>query len=308
MPNPLLMTGRRRQVFEVANLPCNPMPPPPVTDNGPIEFADLVFSISNEAFSRIRDYLDREIGIQLTIAKKQMVASRLAKRLSHHKLSSYGEYFQLTLSGELPGEKQVMLDLLTTNETYLFREPAHFDFLCEHILHHWKRGQLFRAWSAACSSGEEAYSMAMVMNEQLGDTPWEIFGSDVSTRVLKLANDGRYTMDRVRFLPKDFLHKYCLKGVRSQTGTLLICKRLRQYVHFGHLNLKTPLPEEIGQFDVIFLRNVLIYFDTSTRQDIVKRLVQRLKPGGHFFVSHTETITGMSNQLELAAPSVYRKR
>jgi len=167
---------------------------------------------------------------------------------------------------------------------------------------------LFRAWSAACSTGEEVYSIAMVAAEKLGETPWEAFGSDVSTRVLEVARAGQYPLERAQYIPEGYLHKYCLKGVRSQAGTLLINKQLRLRTHFGHINLNTPLPEGTGQFDVLFLRNVLIYFDVSTRQDIVRRLLRRLNPGGHFFVSHTETITGIANQLELVAPSIYRKK
>ncbi|HEC12678.1 MAG TPA: protein-glutamate O-methyltransferase CheR, partial [Acidiferrobacteraceae bacterium] len=223
-------------------------------------------------------------------------------------LSNYGDYFQQAIDGTLANECQVMLDLLTTNETYLFREPAHFEFLREGILASWKRGRLFRAWSAACSSGEEAYSLAMVAADSLGEMPWEIFGSDISTRVLVTARKGQYSRERTQYFPKAYLQKYCLKGVRAQSGTLLIDKRLRQRVQFQHINLNAPLPEDMGQFDVIFLRNVLIYFDTPTRQEIVKRLLSRLRPGGYFFVSHTETITGISNQLESAAPSVHRKK
>jgi len=281
----------------------------PVLQGG--DFAEqggLVFSISNEDFFRIRDYLQKQVGIQLTPAKKQMVASRLARRLRHYNLSSYGDYFQQVIDGTLENERQVMLNLLTTNETYLFREPAHFEFLCEGILASWKRGRLFRAWSAASSSGEEAYSIAMVVADHLGEAPWEIVGSDVSTRMLAAARKGHYSRERTQYIPEAYLQKYCLKGVRAQSGTLLIDKRLRQRVQFRHINLNAPLPEDTGQFDVIFLRNVLIYFDAPTRQEIVKRLLSRLRPGGHFFVSHTETITGISNQLEPAAASVYRKR
>lgn len=267
----------------------------------------LVFDISNEEFFRIRDYLQKELGIQLGLSKKQMVASRLAKRIRHYHLSSYGDYFQQSIDGTLGNECQVMLDLLTTNETYLFREPAHFEFLHEGILANWKRGQLFRAWSAASSSGEEAYSMAMVADDLLGQTAWEIVGSDVSTQILIKARKGQYSLVRTEYTPKAYLQKYCRKGVRSQSGTLLIDKHLRQRVQFWHINLNSVLPD-VGQFDVIFLRNVLIYFDAPTRQEIVKRLLSRLRSGGYFFVSHTETITGISNQLEIVAPSVYRKR
>ncbi|GMR19456.1 MAG: protein-glutamate O-methyltransferase [Gammaproteobacteria bacterium] len=279
-----------------------------VQEGDSTEMAGLVFSISNDEFFRIRDYLQEQVGIQLTLAKKQMVASRLGKRLRHYRLSSYGDYFQQTINGTLANERQAMLDLLTTNETYLFREPAHFEFLREGILARWKLGRQFRAWSAACSSGEEPYSLAMVVADSLGETPWEIMGSDVSTRVLAAARKGHYSRERTQYIPKAYLQQYCLKGVRSQSGTLLIDKRLRQRMQFRHINLNTPLSEDLGQFDVIFLRNVLIYFDAPTRQEIVKRLLSRLRPGGHFFVSHTETITGISNQLEPAAPSVYRKK
>jgi len=277
-------------------------------EGDPTETAGLVFSISNDEFFRIRDYLQEQVGIQLTLAKKQMVASRLGKRLRHYRLSSYGDYFQQAIDGTLANERQVMLDLLTTNETYLFREPAHFEFLHKGILAGWKRGRLFRAWSAASSSGEEAYSIAMTAADLLGEAPWEIVGSDVSTRVLETARKGHYSQERTQYIPKAYLQQYCLKGVRAQHGTLLIDKRLRQRVQFRHINLNAPLSEDIGQFDVIFLRNVLIYFDNPTRQEIVKRLLSRLRPGGHFFVSHTETITGISNQLEPDAPSVYRKK
>lgn len=274
------------------------------TDEG----STLNFSISNREFSRISDYIHSEVGIQLTLAKKQMVASRLAKRLRDHGLSSYSEYFQLAMSGELPREKQIMLDLLTTNETYLFREPAHFDFLRDHILKDWGRGRLFNAWSAACSTGEEAYSLAIVAMEQLQNTPWEIFGSDVSTRVLALARKGLYSTDRISHVPPEYLDKYCLKGVRSMDGSLLINKQIRERAHFRQVNLNAALPEDIDRFDVIFLRNVLIYFNGPTRQQIVRRLLTKLKSGGYFFVSHTETISGISNQLESVAASVYRKK
>ncbi|VAW73038.1 Chemotaxis protein methyltransferase CheR [hydrothermal vent metagenome] len=275
---------------------------------GSAETGNLVFSIADEDFFRIRDYLQQHVGIQLTLAKKQMVASRLARRLRHYSLSSYGDYFRQVIDGTLANERQVMLDMLTTNETYLFREPAHFEFLREGILAGWKRGRPFRAWSAACSSGEEAYSMAMVVADRLGESPWEIFGSDISTRVLATARAGHYPMERISYIPRAYLQKYCRKGVRAQHGTLLVDKRIRQRLQFQHINLNAPLPEEIGQFDVIFLRNVLIYFDAPTRQEIVKRLLSCLRPGGHFFISHTETIAGVSRQLETAAPSVYRKK
>ncbi|GAB0077998.1 hypothetical protein TOC8171_34010 [Pseudomonas syringae] len=167
-------------------------------------------------------------------------------------------------------------------------------------------GKVFRVWSAASSSGEEPYSLAMTLAEQLGTTPWEVIGSDISTRVLTKARSGHYPMERTETLPHTLLVKYCLKGTGRQEGTFLIDKSLRNRVSFIQVNLNETLPD-LGEFDVIFLRNVMIYFDQETKSKVVARLLPRLKPGGYFIISHSESLNGVNDTLKLVAPSIYRK-
>ncbi len=235
-----------------------------------------------------------------------MVASRLAKRLDYYGLSTYGEYFQLATSHDYPHEFQTLVNILTTNETYFFREPKHFEFFREQILKPW-RGEQFRLWSAASSTGEEAYSLAMVLAEDFGLRRWEIFASDLSTRVLETASRGVYLMERLEHMDMNLMEKYCLKGVRAQAGFFRVDEKLRSRVNFQQVNLMQPIPAGMGKFDVIFLRNVLIYFDQDTKKQVVERLVTALKPGGYFFVSHSESLHRVTDQLQLIKPSIYRK-
>jgi len=235
-----------------------------------------------------------------------MVASRLAKRLLHYDLPTYGEYYQLLNTGQYPQEFQLMVNILTTNETYFFREPKHFEFIQQQIIKSWQ-GDYFRLWSAASSTGEESYSIGMILAEGLGIRKWEIFGSDVNTDVLESARKGVYLMDRLDNMDQRYLNKYCLKGVRSQEGYFRVDEKIRKRVSFDQINLKTPLPKNLGKFDVIFLRNVLIYFDTATKQDIVQRVISALKPGGYFFISHSETLHSIKTELSMIMPSIYQK-
>jgi chemotaxis protein methyltransferase CheR len=256
------------------------------------EFADfqrMIFSIA---------------GISMSPAKKALVAGRLAKRLKHHGLGSYGEYFRML--SQQHDEMQIAVDLLTTNETYFFREPKHFDFLRDQVLPRHPRGRAFRIWSAACSSGEEPYTLAMLLADQMGDTPWEVFGSDISTQVLDKARRGLYPMERARGIPPALLRTHCLKGIGSQDGQLLVDPALRKRVTFAQINLNEPLPD-VGEFDVIFLRNVMIYFQAETKRQVVARLLAKLRPGGIFVVGHSESLNGIAHGLEALAPSVYRK-
>jgi chemotaxis protein methyltransferase CheR len=235
-----------------------------------------------------------------------MVASRLAKRLLHFGLQSYSQYSQLLKNGQHPYEFQLMINILTTNETYFFREPKHYEYVKDFILKNW-RGENFRLWSAASSTGEESYSLAMILAENLGMKNWEVFGSDINTEVLDAARKGVYLMNRLENMEERYLDKYCLKGVRSQEGYFRIDEKIRNRVRFDQVNLKTQLPKSLGMFDVIFLRNVLIYFDKQTKLDIVRRVISSLKPGGHFIISHAETLHGLSLDLRMIKPSIYQK-
>jgi len=265
-----------------------------------------MLTLSDQEFSQFQTWLYNVAGIHMSVAKKPLICGRLAKRLQEFQLASYGEYFSLLQSGRAPGEAQIAIDLLTTNETHFFREPKHFDFLRARVLAEHPRGRTFRVWSAACSSGEEVYTIAMVLHSVLGDAPWDVTGSDLSTRVLERAQRGQYPMQRAEEIPREYLQEYCLKGVGAQDGTLLIDRKLRARTRFAQVNLKLA-PPALGEFDVIFLRNVMIYFDLPMKQSVVARLAGLLKPGGWLFIGHSENLQGVSSELEGIAPAIYRK-
>jgi chemotaxis protein methyltransferase CheR len=193
------------------------------------------------------------------LAKKQLVMGRLGNRLSHCGVGSYGEYFRLLKEGDSPLERQIAIDLLTTNETYFFREPKHFEFLKKQLPSMGDKSRPLRIWSAAGSTGEEAYSIAMLLEDLLPGRTWEVLGSDISTRVVERARTGLYSTAREQHIPPDYLRRFCRKGQGEQDGTLLVARALRSKVRFLHVNLNAPLPQ-FGSFDVVFLRNVLIYF------------------------------------------------
>ena len=237
--------------------------------------------------------------------KQLLVAGRLQKRLRHYGLASYTDYLSLIEDPQNGQERQILVDLLTTNETYFYREPAHFEYLRQHILP-LQRGRPFRVWSAACSSGEEVYTLAMIMSDVLGMGDWKVLGSDISERVLEQARSGIYPLERARDLPPEQLSAYCLKGVRSQAGFLLIEPRIMQRVQFEKINLMRPLPH-LQPFDVVFLRNVLIYFDGPTKQKVVRRVIDAIKPGGYLFTSHVESLHGVTDALQMLKPSVFIK-
>ena len=263
-------------------------------------------NISDHEFSQFQQLIYQLAGIHLSPAKKALVSGRLAKRLSQHRLGSYGEYFRLLTGSRDSAELQIAVDLLTTNETYFFREPKHFDFLRNQIVSGHRPGRPFRVWSAACSSGEEPYSIAMVLSDILGDAQWEVVASDISTRVLEKARRGHYSMERASGISREHLSRYCLKGIGSQQGTLLVERGLRSRVSFKQVNLNQPLPT-MGEFDLIFLRNVMIYFDLETKRQVVRRMLPLLRSGGHFVIGHSESLNGVTDELKSVVPSVYRK-
>jgi chemotaxis protein methyltransferase CheR len=257
-------------------------------------------------FRQFQALIFKIAGISMSASKRQLVSGRLARRVKHYRLNSYGEYYRLLMKPDSMEELQVAVDLLTTNETYFFREPKHFDLLRNIVLPPLKGRQNIRIWSGACSSGEEPYSIAMTLADCVDDQPWEIIASDISSRVLEKARTGHYPMERAEDIPPSLLTRYCLKGVDAQAGTFLVDRSLRSRVRFMQVNLNADLPR-LGEFDVIFLRNVLIYFDAETKRQVVQRLLNHLKPGGYFVVSHSETLQGVSDALNSVAPSVYRK-
>lgn len=261
--------------------------------------------ITDAEFLDFQRFVHDTAGISMHEGKKALICGRLGKRLQHHQLRTYSEYFALIQSAEGVMERQICMDLLTTNETYFFREPKHFEWLVQHLQALAPSTQTLRVWSAASSSGEEAYSLAMLLAEHC-QQPWQVLGSDISTRVLERARTGHYAMVRAKHIPTALLKKYCLRGTGSQEGTFLLRKEVRQQVDFAQINLNAALPQ-VGPFDVIFLRNVMIYFDTATKQAVLERLVQQLRPGGYLCIGHSESLNDLHHGLQLHSPAIFRK-
>ncbi|HRK39914.1 MAG TPA: protein-glutamate O-methyltransferase CheR [Burkholderiaceae bacterium] len=262
--------------------------------------------ITDAEFAQFQRFIFDSAGISMADAKKALVTGRLSKRLMLHGLDSFGAYFNLLASGRHPDEVQMAVDLLTTNETYFFRESKHFDFLRAQALSARGRPQPYRLWSAASSSGEEAYSMAMVLADVMPGQAWEIVGTDISTRVLEGARRGLYTLERGRHISKDYLQRFCRKGTDEYTGHFLVNRELRNRVTFVHANLNAPLPQ-LGQFDMVWLRNVMIYFNQDTKRDVVARVLAAIRPGGYFCVGHSESLNDITNAVRQIAPSIYQK-
>jgi chemotaxis protein methyltransferase CheR len=262
--------------------------------------------LGDAEFGKVRELLLRHAGISLGPSKKPLVSSRLTRRLAPAGCAGFTEYLQLLASPQGAQELQLAVDLLTTNETHFFREPRHFDFLRAQLPALVRPGRPLRVWSAACSSGEEVFSLAMVLDEVLPGQAWEVHGSDISARMLERARSGLYPISRMHEIPQPYLRRHCLRGTGAQADKLLIERRLRERVRFSRHNLLDAAPAN-GDYDVILLRNVMIYFDAATKREVVARLLPQLRGGGYFLVSHSETLNGVSDALRLVQPAVYRK-
>jgi chemotaxis protein methyltransferase CheR len=262
--------------------------------------------ITDREFAHFQQFIYDAAGITLSDAKKPLVSSRLAMRLQRREVSSYGEYITLLSSGQELEEVQLAIDLLTTNETYFFREPRHFEFLRDQLRLDPRRAGLVRIWSAAGSSGEEAYSISMVLEDCLRGRPWEVVASDISARVLEKARAGHYPMERARNVPLPYLQRFCLKGEGKQDQTLLIERGLRNKVRFLQVNLNATLPH-LGAFDFVFLRNVLIYFNLETKREVIARVLSVVKPGGYLIIGHSENLRDITAAARALAPSIFQK-
>lgn len=262
-------------------------------------------TLGEREFHKLQRLMADASGISLADNKRSLVAGRLLRRLRVLGLPGYGDYLSLLEDPAQLEERRLVIDLLTTNETYFFREPQHFDFLANWLPT--RQGSL-RLWSAACSSGEEAYSLAMVLAEHAGRRDWSILASDLSRLVLTKASNAIYPMNEAENLPAGWLQRHCRRGIGEYAGQFRICNELRSRVATREINLMRPLPEDIGQFDLIFLRNVLIYFAPEEKQAIVSRLLASLRSDGLLFIGHAESLHGLDLPLCVVAPSVYRLR
>lgn len=266
-----------------------------------------MLDITDQEFKQFQNFIFEASGITLPDVKKTLVKGRLSKRLQHHQLKSFSDYYRMITGVNGAAEAQIAIDLLTTNETYFFREMKHFDWLKEQAQNFkTSREQMFRVWSAASSTGEEAYSISMVLMDCLEFRQWEVLGSDISSRVLQRAKQGHYPDERTEHIPDTYLKRFCLKGTAEYGGTLLIKKEVQDRVKFLQINLNEKLPS-VGQFDVVFLRNVMIYFSNDTKQKVVQRIASVIKPGGYLFIGHSESLHNITDIVKPVAPAIYIK-
>lgn len=259
--------------------------------------------LTKEEFTVFQKIIFSEVGISLEDTKMAMVSSRLYARMRHFNLLRFSDYLHIVQMNKK--EKIEMINLITTNETYFFREINHFNFLTKTVMAH-KSPEKFRIWSAASSVGAEAYSCAMICDTYLGRN-WEIVGSDINTEVIKKARIGLYPGAWVDKVPENYRNKYCLKGTKTFQGTFLVDRKLAENTRFFEHNLMIA-DDTFGTFDVIFLRNVLIYFNNETKQLVINNVLKNLKVGGYFIISLTENLNGLDTRsLEKVDTSVYQK-
>jgi chemotaxis protein methyltransferase CheR len=259
----------------------------------------------------IRLVRDRS-GISLHDGKRALVVARLQRRLRACGLTSFGDYVR-RLERDRQGDELVcLIDAIATNHTSFFREPQHFVMLRERIVPDWLRRPgrpVLQGWSAACSSGEEPYTLAITLLEALAAQAHgrvRLLASDISTKVLAQARTGVFKADRVQGLSPDLLPRYFERGLGAQDGFVRVRQPVRDLIEFTRLNLISETPHG-RQFDFIFCRNVMIYFDRLAQQQVVDMLVRHLVPGGYLFVSHAESLNGVTHRLEWVAPAVYRR-
>ena len=261
-------------------------------------------TLSKQAFQSVTKLFESVSGIKLADSKHALVTGRLQKLAIEAGEPSLDSYVEKLVGGHAPAEEMTRLvDRLTTNETYFFREPQHFNDLATRLEAH-PAGREFLVWSAASSSGEEAYSAAMLLADVLGSGPWQVIGTDLSTSVVEAAQRGLYTLDRARMVPPAYLKRFCLKGHGEHEGKLLITRELRERVSFSSANLMQALPT-LPMFDVIFLRNVLIYFDNDAKCEIVRRVLTQLKPDGVLYTGHAESLSTLALPLKPLATAVH---
>lgn len=270
--------------------------------------------LTDAEFSKLSALIYKEAGIKLPLVKRKMLQSRLHKRLRALGYFHFKDYIDYLFSSEGQQlELQKMVNVVSTNKTEWFREPMHFNFLqatgLAELLES-RRVNPLKIWSAACSSGEEVYSILMTLEEYTklhGDFPYQILGTDISTDMIAQATRAIYAMDRAQEITPTAKKKYFLKGKDDYDGYMKVKESFRRKVMFRWLNLMHSDYDVKGSFDVIFCRNVLIYFDRETQEQVIRKLCRKLRPGGYFFLGHSESITQMDVPLIPVQPTVFRK-
>ncbi len=271
--------------------------------------------LSEKDFTAFSNFIYSEFGIKMPPVKRVMLQGRLLKRIRQLNMKSYSQYKDYLFSKE--GQKEEIfnfLNVVTTNKTDFYREPIHFDFLKANVLPEFteKSSQdIFRIWSAGCSSGEELYTISITLNEYKREHPafqYSLLGTDISQNVLSKAAKGVYPLNKVDVIPLELKKKYLLKSKDKENPTVKVRPELQRNLQLKYLNLMDSSYSNIKEtYDVIFCRNVLIYFDRVTQEKVINKLSERLKKGGIFFIGHSESLTGMNVPLEHIKPTIFRK-
>jgi chemotaxis protein methyltransferase CheR len=265
----------------------------------------LAPALQEREFEQFRKLAYEKFGLNLTGAKQDLVASRLGKKLRELRLPSFRAYYDLVVSDKTGESLAAMIDALSTNHTLFLREAAHFDYLRQILLPALRKRSRIDVWSAPCSTGEEPYSIAMVLFNELGIPPHPpvfIRAVDISTKALTAARAGVYPAGRLAGLSPQQIKRYFRE---TEPGRFTIVPELRRAVEFERANLIEPLADT-RLYPLIFCRNMMIYFDKVTQEKVVQQLARRLEPGGHLFIGHSESLMGARHPLEYIKPAIYR--
>jgi chemotaxis protein methyltransferase CheR len=273
-----------------------------------LSWQDTVSEPTDAEFRMFSDVIEREAGIHLSASKRALLHGRLVKRIRDLGMRTFSEYHERVARDEA-GELQKMLDCIVTNETSFFREPAHFAYLERAILPAWISAppRTIRVWSAGCATGEEPFSIAMALLHALPKTfSIEITATDISMRALDVARHATWSIERADQIPKPLLKRFMLHGIGEQAGKLRASRELRELIRLERLNLNGDA-YPTGPFDLVFCRNVLIYFAAPRKHAVVGRLAERLAPGGHLFLGHAESVHGFAERLRCVQPTIYER-
>ena len=264
--------------------------------------------LSGKVYGRFKNLIYERAGISLGANKQALLSARLRKRMRGLGIGSFAEYYDYVQGDSTEEEIVQLLDAVSTNVTQFYREARHFDVLAETLAEWQGKGRKrFRLWCAAASSGEEPYTLAITARETLGpQADVKILATDISTRVLETARQARYAESKLAAVPRPLLAKYFRRCADKTTREVV--DSLRQTITFGRLNLATPPFSMRGPLDIIFCRNVMIYFDRPVRQHLITEMERLLAPDGVVFVGHSETLAGIDTRLASVSPSVYKLR
>jgi len=272
-------------------------------------------SVTPALFQKFQKLIYAETGIWLSSSKTALLCGRLFRRLRELDIPSLEIYYDRVSHPDQQEERARMIDAITTNETRFFREPRQFDFMVQQVLPRWHaeaeqrlRPRRIRIWSAGCSSGEEPYSLAMLLAKHLpAEEGWDVrlLATDISNRVLEKARQGIYPITKSAELPPDFLHSFMLRGTADRHSEMKVKVEIQQMVDFRRLNLNQESAPHDGPFDAIFCRNVLIYFDTASKRRVIENLSRHLLANGFLFVGHAENLSSMFPHLRSLEPTIY---